>query len=89
MLYVICTFNDITARKKKTEDALIESNERFKYASEATSDALWDWDIETNKIFVGESYNFIFGYQFDNNVIPGEFCESLVHPEDKEDYENL
>ncbi|UGS22215.1 PAS domain S-box protein [Flavobacterium cyclinae] len=87
LLYVICTFNDITARKK-AEDALIESNERFKYASEATSDALWDWDIETNKIFVGESYNLLFGYQFDNNVIPGEFCESLVHPEDKEDYEN-
>lgn len=87
LVYVICTFNDITARKK-AEDALIESNERFKYASQATSDALWDWNIITNEIFVGESYNLLFGYQFDNNVIPGEFCESLVHPVDKEDYEN-
>ncbi len=87
LVYVICTFNDITARKK-AEDALIESNERFKYASEATSDALWDWDIITNEIFVGESYSLLFGYQFKNNIIPGEFCENLVHPDDKFEYES-
>ena len=87
LVYVICTFNDITARKK-AEDALIESNERFKFASEATSDALWDWNIITNEIFVGESYASLFGYQFKDNIIPGEFCENLVHPEDKIAYEN-
>jgi PAS domain S-box-containing protein len=87
LVYVICTFNDITARKK-AEDALIESNERFKYVSEATSDALWDWNIITNEIFVGESYSLLFGYQFKNNIIPGEFCENLVHPDDKFEYES-
>ena len=87
LLYVICTFNDITARKK-AEDALKISNERFTYASEATSDALWDWDIVNNEIFVGESYSTLFGYYFKNNIIPGELCESFVHPEDKELYED-
>lgn len=87
LLYVICSFNDITARKK-AEDALKISNERFTYASEATSDALWDWDIINNEIFVGESYSSLFGYYFKNNLIPGEICESFVHPEDKELYED-
>ena len=87
LLYVICTFNDITARKK-AEDALKISNERFTYASEATSDALWDWDIINNEIFVGESYSTLFGYHFKNNLIPGAICESFVHPEDKELYDD-
>ncbi len=86
LLYVICTFNDITARKK-AEDALKISNERFTYASEATSDALWDWDIINNEIFVGESYSYLFGYQFKDNIIPAEICESFVHPLDKERYD--
>ncbi len=84
--YVICTFNDITSTKN-AEEALKISNERFIYASEATSDALWDWDIVNNQIFVGESYSKLFGHQFENNIIPGEICESFVHPEDKSQYE--
>ena len=71
-----------------SEDALRLSNERFNYASEATSDALWDWNIVTNEIFVGESYGLLFGYHFENNILPGAFCESLVHPDYKERYEN-
>ena len=71
-----------------SEDTLKKNNERFIYASEATSDALWDWNITTNEIFVGESYSLLFGYQFENNILPGQFCEGLVHPDDKQQYED-
>ena len=71
-----------------SEDTLKKNNERFIYASEATSDALWDWNIITNEIFVGESYSLLFGYQFENNILPGQFCEGLVHPDDKQQYED-
>ena len=69
-----------------SEDTLKKNNERFIYASEATSDALWDWNIISNEIFVGESYSLLFGYHFENNILPGPFCEGLVHPDDKQDY---
>lgn len=71
-----------------SEDTLKKNNERFIYASEATSDALWDWNITTNEIFVGESYSLLFGYHFENNILPGQFCEGLVHPDDKQQYED-
>lgn len=71
-----------------SEDTLKKNNERFIYASEATSDALWDWNITTNEIFVGKSYSLLFGYQFENNILPGQFCEGLVHPDDKQQYED-
>ncbi|MFE3870044.1 PAS domain S-box protein [Flavobacterium sp. ZS1P70] len=85
LLYVICSFNDITAQKN-AEDSLKISNERFIYSSIATSDALWDWNMITDEIFVGESYSILFGHQFENNIITGQECENFIHPDDKENY---
>lgn len=59
------------------------SNERYNYVGKATSDAIWDWDIVTDKIYRGEGFKTIFGYE--------EFISSLqirlsivIHPDDKE-----
>ncbi|MDD2674356.1 MAG: PAS domain S-box protein [Flavobacterium sp.] len=82
LLYVVCSFNDITARKN-AQDALKISNERFIYSSKATSDALWDWNIISDEIFVGESYSTLFGHQFENNLITGVECENFIHIDDK------
>ena len=83
LLYVICSFNNIT-ELKKIEDELKISNERFTYASQATSDAIWDWNMTTNEITVGPSYSSIFGHDVKNNTYLNSEWESLVHPEDRE-----
>jgi PAS domain S-box-containing protein len=85
LLYVVCSFNNITALKK-IEDELIISNERFTYSSEATSDAIWDWNILNDEIYVGGSYSLIFGHYFKNNIILDSECDTFLHPEDKESY---
>jgi PAS domain S-box-containing protein len=85
LLYVVCSFNNITALKK-IEDELIISNERFTYSSEATSDAIWDWNIINDEIYVGGSYSLIFGHSFKNNIILASECDAFFHPEDKESY---
>ena len=85
LLYVVCSFNNIT-ELKKTEDELKLSNERFSYSSEATSDAIWDWNLITDEIFVGASYSALFGHAFKNNTINASECEAFVHPEDREAY---
>lgn len=85
LIYVVCTFNDIT-ELKKAEQKLKISNERFDYSSKATSDALWDWDLLTDEIYVGEAYTNLFGYQFENNIITANLCETFVHPDDLKAY---
>ena len=85
LLYVISSFNDITALKN-AEEALIISNERFAYSSKATSDALWDWNIITDEIYVGGSYCDLFGHQFENNIIKRQEYENFIHSEDKVSY---
>jgi PAS domain S-box-containing protein len=82
-LYVICSFSDITSLKI-AEDSLKISNERFNYCSKATSDAIWDWDLITDEVFVGESFSILFGHHFVNNIVTGNKCDSFVHPEDKD-----
>lgn len=85
LLYVICSFNDIT-ELKNIEDELKISNERFTYSSEATSDAIWDWNLLNDDIFVGASYSNLFGHKFKNNIIKSQECENFVHPQDRQAY---
>lgn len=76
---------DITALKKAEAD-LKTSNERFIYASQATSDALWDWNMITDEIFVGESHATLFGHHFEKNTITAAEYGNFIHPDDKEKY---
>ena len=46
---------------KDNHIALKESIERFEYVAKATSDAIWDWNIETNKVYTNDAFNQLFG----------------------------
>jgi PAS domain S-box-containing protein len=70
---------DITARK------LVEKmHERFTYAVNATSEAIWDLDLKTNEIYRSDAFYKISGYkkeEVDGNL---DWWVEKIHPEDKE-----
>ncbi len=71
--------------RKRTLEHLRESNERFNTVVKATNDAIWDWDLVTNKIFiVGDTYKNLFGYDIVDTNSPEHLWESIIHPEDRE-----
>lgn len=71
--------------RKRTLENLRVSNERFNTVVKATNDAIWDWDIVTDKVFmVGDTYKQLFGYDIVNAYPPGNLWESIIHPQDKE-----
>ena len=71
--------------RKRTLEHLRVSNERFNTVVKATNDAIWDWDIVLNKVFmVGDTYKQLFGYDWVNAYPPGDLWESILHPQDKE-----
>ncbi len=74
---------DITERKQ-IEDALQQSEERFKLMAWATKDAVWDWDLETNQIWWGEGLQKIFHYSSETASPDPEWRRERIHPEDRE-----
>jgi PAS domain S-box-containing protein len=70
--------------RKRTLEHLRVSNERFNTVVRATNDAIWDWDLVANEVFlVGDAYKRLFGYDYVNAIGPQDFWERIIHPEDR------
>ncbi len=76
-------FSDITDRKR-AEETLRESEERFKLAMEANRDGLWDWNLTTNEVYYSPGYAAMLGYT--SSEVPAHVSSwlDLMHPADKE-----
>jgi len=80
---VRCIVRDIKERKK-AEEALHDSEERFRLAVNATKDGLWEWNIQTNQEFFSPRWCEIIGYSFDDPELPHTYNSwaSRIHPDD-------
>lgn len=83
LLYVICSFNNIT-NQKNAENELKISNERFLYSNKASSDVIWDWDLASQKVFYGDGYYEHFGFELNNTINNLGDHSHLVHPLDRD-----
>lgn len=54
-------FKDVTERKRQ-EQALKSTHERFHLVCRATKDVIWDWDLETKACYIADSFFDVFGY---------------------------
>ncbi|MFH2133334.1 MAG: LytS/YhcK type 5TM receptor domain-containing protein [bacterium] len=74
---------NITERKK-AEDKLRISEERFSLAMNAGGGGLWDWHIAENEVYYSPGYFASLGYL--SNEIPPHINAwiDLIHPEDQE-----
>ncbi|WP_029897621.1 PAS domain S-box protein [Desulfohalovibrio reitneri] len=78
-----CVFRDITG-ERRAQEALRESEERFKNAMEASKDGVWDWNIETGEVYYSPGYAAMLGYTPDEAPQTADFWLDHIHPEDKE-----
>jgi PAS domain S-box-containing protein len=69
--------------RERSEDDLRKSNERFELTILATTNVIWDWDIEKKTLWWNNNFESVFGYapkDIDNSL---EFSNSHMHPEDR------
>ncbi|MCC5914399.1 MAG: PAS domain S-box protein [Balneolaceae bacterium] len=66
---------------------LKKSKERFEYVTRATSEAIWDFDPATEKLYWGEGFQTLFGYNVDHELNGIENWLNKVHPDDILDLE--
>ncbi len=62
-----------------TQRELKRSNELFDFASRATRDVIWDWDLKSDMIRRTGSYKTLFGYETTEE--PNSF--ERIHPDDR------
>jgi PAS domain S-box-containing protein len=72
---------DITDRKV-SEDALRENQQRYKMATAAGAVGVWDWNFETNEIYVDPTLKSILGFEDSEITNRVEDWGSRVHPAD-------
>lgn len=82
VLKVIGATEDITA-KKRTEEELYKSNERFDIMLKATSELLWEWDIPNNFIYRNqEGLKKVYGISHDGGIQTFDQWLQRIHPDD-------
>jgi PAS domain S-box-containing protein len=72
--------------RKRTEEELYKSEERYNLAVQATNDGIWDWNIETNHEYFSSRWCEILGYSDDDPKLlhTYESWASRIHPDDYE-----
>lgn len=85
---LIGAMQDITKLKLK-ERELIKSNDRYKYASLATSEIIWDWNLAKETILWSDNYQKVLGWSLPkDNLLTVKNCLEKFHPDDRERVSN-
>lgn len=72
----------IDIKRKQMEEALRESEERWKFALESANQGVWDWHVPEKIIYFSHAWKTMLGYQ-DEEIKNEQYeFESRVHPDD-------
>ncbi len=70
--------------RRRTERALRESEERYALAVRGAGDGLWDWDLETDEIYVSTRWKAMLGLEEDEIGRDASEWVGRIHPDDVE-----
>jgi diguanylate cyclase (GGDEF)-like protein/PAS domain S-box-containing protein len=68
--------------RKRAEDALRLSEERYALAARGANDGLWDWDVGAGRIYLSPRWKAMLGWDVDELSDDPEEWFGRVHPQD-------
>ncbi len=73
---------DVT-RQHEALAAMRASEERFRSVARATTDAIWDWDLDTDAIWWNDGLRDLFGLVPEDGSATGSSWLARIHPDDR------
>jgi len=83
-----CAFIRDISQRKKAEQYILKANERFEKVTEATNDAIWDWDLVNNTFYRSKAIENFFGKNVSRQMKADDFWKDNFHSEDIARVEN-
>ena len=72
----------IFERLENTNNEIKESNDKYDIVAKATSDTIWDWKIQEDKLSWSKRIKAVFGYEEDQVGDSSSWWFGNIHPED-------
>jgi PAS domain S-box-containing protein len=70
--------------RQQAQENLLRSEERFQLIAQATNDAIWDWELDTNSVWWNEGIQKLFGYSSSDVGTDSIWWYDQIHPDDRE-----
>jgi two-component system sensor histidine kinase UhpB len=71
-------------RRRLAQEALRLSQQRFEFVALATTDAIWDLNLETKVVWWNEGIQKLFGYRAEDVSSKFDWWLQRVHPDDRD-----
>lgn len=59
-------------------------DQRWRLALESAGDAIWDWNLQTNRFVISKSYAEMLGYEESDFGEKPDHLEKILHPDEKQ-----
>lgn len=79
----MATFRDISQELHAQQELQI-SEERWKFALEGAGDGVWDWDLQSGRVFYSQRWKAMLGYEEHEIANTADEFLSRVHPSDRD-----
>lgn len=77
-------FNRMLDRVETTVRKLEQSELRYQKVLQATNDAIWDWDLSSDRFEWNEGYELLFGHRREAAEVDARSWFNYIHPDDIE-----
>jgi PAS domain S-box-containing protein len=71
------------AESDNAQKEIKKTNEHLLYLSNATSEAIWDWNMQTGRVICNQALHNLIGSDL-NDVFDLDWCYQCVHPDDRD-----
>ncbi len=77
--------NEIAIRSlKKSNDHLSESNQRYQLAVDGANDAIWDWDIQSDQLYISHRWHEFLGLKDTEKMDTMQAWLEAILPQDRD-----